>query len=111
ARRADNAIDASATFNGATFTPGTLFVPTNRERWGIYASGGTATAPFTFFYKDNDTTLPTVTLRSPTAGSQDTVGDVWSADYECADNASVVSCSGPVADGAPIDTSSPGSKT
>ena len=111
AHRADNTIDPSATFNGATFTPGTLFVPSNRERWGVYASGGSATAPFTFFYKDNDTTLPTVTVRSPTSASQYTVGDVVSADYECADNSSVASCSGPVANGAAIDTASPGTKT
>jgi hypothetical protein len=58
ATRADNSIAANATFNGSTFTPGPIFIPSAREQWGIYASGGTATAPFTFFYKDNGTPTP-----------------------------------------------------
>jgi hypothetical protein len=111
AHRADNTVNPSATFNGATFTPGTLFAPSATERWGVYAPGGTATAPFTFFYKDNDTVNPTVALRAPADGAAFTVGDVVAADYSCADDAAVASCAGTVANGAPIDTSSAGTKS
>jgi hypothetical protein len=52
ATRADNSIAGTATFNGSAFTAGTMFVATDREQWGVYSPDGTATAPFTFFYKD-----------------------------------------------------------
>ena len=29
-----------------------------REQWGVYSPAGTATAPFTFFYKDTDSSTP-----------------------------------------------------
>ena len=55
-----------------------------------------------------DLTAPTVTITSPTPGGL-AQGATVIADYACADLVSgVVSCSGPVDDGARIDTSTPG---
>ena len=55
-----------------------------------------------------DLTAPTVTITSPTPGGLPQ-GATVIADYACADVVSgVVSCTGPVDDGAPIDTSTPG---
>jgi hypothetical protein len=111
AHRSDNSIAANATFNGATFTPGDLFAPSDRERWGVYAPGGTATTPFTFFYKDTDSVEPTITLLAPLDGATYTVGDAVPANYSCADDVHVASCSGTVPSGSAIDTSSVGSQT
>jgi hypothetical protein len=86
-------------------------VPSDREQWGVYSPAGTATAPFTFFYKDNDTTAPTITLSAPTDGATYTAGDSVAASYGCADDGQVASCAGPVANGAAIDTASAGTKT
>ena len=55
-----------------------------------------------------DTTPPSVTITSPADGAVFSVGQVVLADYACADDvggSGIASCDGPVADGAPIDTS------
>jgi hypothetical protein len=54
---------------------------------------------------------PSITIAAPADGATFTQGDVVSASYSCAaaPGATIASCAGPVADGAPIDTSSPGS--
>src|SRR4029077_20907869 len=55
-----------------------------------------------------DTTRPTITITSPADGAVFSVGQVVLADYACADEvggSGITSCDGPVADGAPIDTS------
>lgn len=60
-----------------------------------------------------DRTAPSVDLRSPRDGAVYVVGEQVIADYDCADDAGgsgIVSCTGPVADGQPIDTSTPGDK-
>ncbi len=58
-----------------------------------------------------DGTNPAVVIRSPGTTTY-TQGQNVSADYECTDAGSgVASCSGTVADGAPIDTSSAGTHT
>lgn len=52
ADRAQNAIASSANLNGGTFTPGAEFVNTPTEVWGTAFPGGTASQPFTVFYKE-----------------------------------------------------------
>ena len=55
-----------------------------------------------------DTTPPSITITSPADGAVFSVGQVVLADYACADEvggSGIASCDGPVADGAPIDTS------
>ena len=55
-----------------------------------------------------DSTSPTVRIASPTNGRY-LQGDVVTADYTCRDGLSgVAACTGPVADGAGLDTSTPG---
>ena len=54
---------------------------------------------------------PTIELRTPADGAEYSVGDELIADYDCFDEAAgsgVASCTGDVADGAALDTSSPG---
>jgi hypothetical protein len=58
-----------------------------------------------------DTTPPTITIASPLAGAQYTVGQAATASYSCADNVAVASCVGNVADGAALDTSTAGQRT
>jgi hypothetical protein len=52
ARRSENSINSAATLNSATFTPGTEFVDTAREVWNTRFPDGTASNPFTIFYKE-----------------------------------------------------------
>jgi hypothetical protein len=55
-----------------------------------------------------DTTPPTVIVSSPATGSVFTVGGLVLANYSCSDEAGgsgLATCIGPVASGAPIDTS------
>jgi hypothetical protein len=114
ARRADNSIDPTATFNGSPFNPGTIFVNSAREQWGVYSPAGIATAPFTFFYKNTDASVPDVTITAPANGATYERGQVVSAAYSCTDGgggSGVASCTGPVANGSPIDTSTVGQKT
>jgi hypothetical protein len=55
-----------------------------------------------------DSTSPTVTITVPT-NARYLQGDVATADYTCRDGLSgVAACTGPVADGAGLDTSTPG---
>jgi hypothetical protein len=57
-----------------------------------------------------DSTKPTITITSPTNTTY-TQGAAVAADYSCADNVAVASCTGTVADGANIDTATLGPKT
>ncbi len=59
-----------------------------------------------------DRTNPAITLTAPLAAATFNVGTVVSASYSCTDATSgVASCSGTVATGQPIDTSTPGPKS
>jgi hypothetical protein len=61
-----------------------------------------------------DTGLPTVTITTPKNNGTYALGAVIIADYTCSDAVSGIDtngCAGPVAAGAPIDTSSVGQKT
>jgi Ca2+-binding RTX toxin-like protein len=112
ARRGDNSIAGTATFNGSTFSPGTLFAHSARERWGVYSPGGTATAPFTFFYKDADPTPPRARITSPADDATYERNQVVYAAYSCNDGlgsgTGVTKCEGPVPNGSPIDTATLG---
>jgi hypothetical protein len=58
-----------------------------------------------------DRRAPFVSVVAPAVGATYTVGQVVAADYSCQDDGSgLLSCSGPVADGQPIDTSTVGAK-
>jgi hypothetical protein len=64
-------------------------------------------------YTVADSTPPTVSVASPAAATGDrlptfVLGQVVRADYSCADNGRLAFCAGPVASGAPLDTSSVG---
>ena len=115
ARRADNSIPGSATFNGATFSPGTLFAHSARERWGVYSPNGTAAAPFTFFYKDRDTAPPRAKITSPVDGATYEHNQIVNAAYSCTDGigsgTGVKRCEGPAPNGSAIDTATLGQKT
>jgi DNA-binding beta-propeller fold protein YncE len=57
-----------------------------------------------------DEQAPTVDLRTPAEGAQYALGEDVEADYSCADEggSGLESCTGDVADGAALDTSTPG---
>ena len=57
-----------------------------------------------------DATAPLITLRTPLDGAVYLLDQEVLADYECADEG-LLSCAGDVADGAPIDTGSVGTKS
>jgi hypothetical protein len=114
ARRGDNSIGASATFNGSDFSPGTRFKQSARERWGVYSPDGQAAAPFTFFYKESDPSAPRAKITSPVEGATYERNQVVNAAYTCTDGVGggtgVTQCEGPVANGSPIDTTTLGEK-
>ena len=56
-----------------------------------------------------ETDPPTIVIETPGEGTIYTLNEDVVASYVCSNPAGVVSCSGPVADGSPIDTSSLGS--
>ena len=61
-----------------------------------------------------DGAAPVITLRTPLDGAVYLLDAPVLADYECADEplgSGLVSCAGDVADGAPIDTASVGTKS
>jgi pre-peptidase len=59
-----------------------------------------------------DTQAPSIVVTTPAPGAVYAVGEQVAADYSCSDDGSgVASCVGSVANGAPLDTGSPGDKT
>jgi hypothetical protein len=59
-----------------------------------------------------DTKAPSIVVTTPTPGAVYAVGEQVAADYSCSDDGSgIASCVGSVANGAPLDTGSPGDKT
>lgn len=57
-------------------------------------------------------TAPTVSIASPANGATYYVGQAVTADYSCSDtDSTITACDGPVADGAAVDTATPGTKT
>jgi sugar lactone lactonase YvrE len=101
--------------NGATITSQTgcgttsIAIDTSGQNLTCTAtsSGGTSTQPITI---KRDATPPTITLTAPLSGSSYPQGTVVNASYSCSDATSgVASCSGTVASGSPINTSTTGS--
>ncbi|HET7357110.1 MAG TPA: cell wall-binding repeat-containing protein, partial [Nocardioidaceae bacterium] len=72
ARQDQVSVGQGATLNGATYSPGTAYVDTASEQWGVYYPGGAPQRPYTFFYKDQGTQTITFTSSPP---GQVTVGD------------------------------------
>ncbi len=58
-----------------------------------------------------DVTPPTVTLTTPADGAVYTPGQAVTADYSCADETALASCTGTIASGASIDTATPGRRS
>jgi hypothetical protein len=59
-----------------------------------------------------DTKAPSIVVTTPAPGAVYAVGEQVAADYSCSDDGSgIASCVGSVANGAPLDTGSPGEKT
>lgn len=59
-----------------------------------------------------DTKAPSIVVTTPAPGAVYAVGQQVAADYSCSDDGSgIASCVGSVANGAPLDTGSPGDKT
>lgn len=72
-------------------------------------AGNVGTGTFTLSY---DATAPTIGLVTPADGAIYLLREPVAADYGCADaTAGLASCTGTVADGAPIDTATVGTKT
>jgi hypothetical protein len=76
------------------------------------ATGNTTTATTT--YNIVDRTPPSIVITTPPTGAVYTQGDTVTADYSCADQpggSGLLSCSGDLAAGTQIDTSTVGSRT
>jgi hypothetical protein len=78
---------------------------------GVDAAGHSTTVRHV--YQVADTVPPTITIATPRAPLGDqlpvyVLGQQVNADYSCADDAGLTACFGPVAPGAPIDTSTVG---
>jgi hypothetical protein len=79
---------------------------------GVAADGTSASVTIT--YTIPDTTGPTISIVSPQDGASFQLGATVDASYSCADEAGgsgLATCSGPVASGSPIDTSTAGAKS
>lgn len=71
--------------------------------------GGSASKSVTI---KRDTRAPTATVSAPASGASYALNRAVNANYTCADTTSgVASCAGPVANGAVVDTASPGAKS
>lgn len=78
---------------------------------GTDADGNTRTRTIRYtVIEPADTIDPTITITSPTATTY-LLNQSVAADYACSDAGGVTTCSGPVLDGAQIDTASVGSKS
>jgi hypothetical protein len=118
-------LPAGATFNDTPANPvtGTFsFTPTAAQNNQDFilnftaqdGNGGSDLRSYTVRVRSGVTpnVPPTVTITTPVNGATYTTGQNVAADYACADSdGTVTSCVGPVPDGQPIDTATPGSKT
>ncbi|WP_418060707.1 hypothetical protein [Pimelobacter simplex] len=90
-----------------TTTPGTHTLTVT----GTDAAGQSTTKQVTYTVKPKPNEPPTVTIAKPVDGATYFVGQDVPAAYTCADaDGTVVACVGPVAPGAKVDTSTPGSR-
>jgi len=110
--RADSAADASVPTRFVDFRVHTVtgVVPQDRDCAGGNAGQGLANPTLTST-RIVDTTPPLATLTEPGNGDVVVAGDSITADYACADDHALASCTGTTADGAAVDTSTPGIET
>ena len=84
--------------------------PRLHRRRASTAPGNETTVTHGYSVAGADEQAPTVDLRTPPEGAQYDLGADVRADYSCADEggSGLASCTGDVADGDPLDTSTPG---
>ena len=109
-------VNGGQTWTNANATTGVASITTQgtfdllyrvADNAGVVAATGSAPIPLKV-----DTTAPTATIIAPAAGAQLVQGFSYAADYSCADATSgIAACTGTVANGAPVDTTTPGVKT
>jgi hypothetical protein len=118
---------AVGAYNIDPLAAGELIFPNERHLVGPTEPGGAnpisgwggraaESGPYTLFLTgtqcapDDDTTPPTIDIRSPAEGAVVKVGDPVEVDFSCGDEggSGLESCEGTVPDGALLDTSVPG---
>lgn len=78
----------------------------------IYGNALTSDEVLQHYYKLTDTTAPTISITTPADGTNYQLNQSVASNYACTDSQSgVASCTGPVANGSPFDTSSAGIHT
>jgi hypothetical protein len=104
---------SNASFSLTTSVPNgteTVSAATNSRQVCDLAGNCATAGPFTGLKVDKK--APAITLTTPTNGASYTLGQPITVGYSCQDGgAGVASCTGPVASGTQLDTSSVGSKT
>jgi hypothetical protein len=98
----------------ATAAPGTYTVTLGAADAATGRAGSRVARSNTATFKVVDKIAPAIRIGTPIEGATFTQGQNVVADYECTENANgagIATCSGPVANGAAIDTASPGRKT
>jgi hypothetical protein len=108
----DNAVGPQSALHDVPVSEGTVYSivvagADDDDEWGDYTLTWS-------FLELNDVTSPVVALESPADGGLYFVGTTVFADYACIDEtlgSGIASCTGDVADGAPIDTSTAGPQT
>ena len=95
--------------NGAAVDTGSL----GQKTFTVEASDNAGnSASKSVSYTVVDTKAPSIGVTTPAPGAVYGVGERVAADYSCSDDGSgIASCVGSVADGAALDTGSPGQKT
>jgi alpha-tubulin suppressor-like RCC1 family protein len=106
------AISADATFSLSTTVPaGTETAGVSTETHQVCDGVGNCTTAGLVSGIMVDKKAPSITITTPPTGALYTIGQAVPASYTCSDGGSgVATCAGPVASGAALPTSSPGSK-
>ncbi len=99
---------AELTPSGFTWTQSNQYV----RGYGMYRNGSQSLELVAMIYFNTtrlvDTTPPDISITAPLDGSSFAVNQVVPAQYACTDSSGVQACTGTVAAGSPIDTSTPG---
>lgn len=93
---------------------GSIFVVGGYELYQCAGVNERSVSTVFAFTPDADTAPPTINIESPVAESTYVLGEPATADYACedeVDGSGLAACTGTVADGSSIDTSSVGAKT
>lgn len=106
---------ASWTYDDVSGLPGTDTIQANyADSGGVVRESNTVTQTWTGAAASPDTTPPTISITSPADGAIFTLNQAVTASYNCADEAGgsgIATCTGPVADGAVLSTSTAGAHT